>query len=134
MGGHSGRWRASHAAARLVGVVVCNSAARIGTEQGGQERARLIQNTGVDAMRALADSGPERWFTPAFISAEPQVVRIAQQWLANTDPEGYAASCEALGASDLRPALGRILVPLRSEEHTSELQSLMRISYAVFCL
>src|SRR3546814_8889336 len=24
--------------------------------------------------------------------------------------------------------------PLRSEEHTSELQSLMRISYAVFCL
>src|SRR3546814_6609624 len=28
----------------------------------------------------------------------------------------------------------RQLVPLRSEEHTSELQSLMRISYAVFCL
>src|SRR3546814_6058530 len=26
------------------------------------------------------------------------------------------------------------LVELRSEEHTSELQSLMRISYAVFCL
>src|SRR3546814_3271967 len=26
------------------------------------------------------------------------------------------------------------LVMLRSEEHTSELQSLMRISYAVFCL
>src|SRR3546814_14357965 len=27
-----------------------------------------------------------------------------------------------------------ILAGLRSEEHTSELQSLMRISYAVFCL
>src|SRR3546814_2039148 len=27
-----------------------------------------------------------------------------------------------------------INTPLRSEEHTSELQSLMRISYAVFCL
>src|SRR3546814_1792404 len=26
------------------------------------------------------------------------------------------------------------LIHLRSEEHTSELQSLMRISYAVFCL
>src|SRR3546814_10314932 len=25
-------------------------------------------------------------------------------------------------------------VPMRSEEHTSELQSLMRISYAVYCL
>src|SRR3546814_4954906 len=30
----------------------------------------------------------------------------------------------------LRPDIG----PHRSEEHTSELQSLMRISYAVFCL
>src|SRR3546814_1379824 len=27
-----------------------------------------------------------------------------------------------------------VAAPLRSEEHTSELQSLMRISYAVFCL
>src|SRR3546814_14889791 len=36
-----------------------------------------------------------------------------------------------------RPLLGGVLqkiVDLRSEEHTSELQSLMRISYAVFCL
>src|SRR3546814_8744701 len=30
--------------------------------------------------------------------------------------------------------LGLAEIPLRSEEHTSELQSLMRISYAVFCL
>src|SRR3546814_9806719 len=30
--------------------------------------------------------------------------------------------------------IGRISIPFRSEEHTSELQSLMRISYAVFCL
>src|SRR3546814_5195258 len=33
---------------------------------------------------------------------------------------------------DLRGAYTR--TKLRSEEHTSELQSLMRISYAVFCL
>src|SRR3546814_8774903 len=33
-----------------------------------------------------------------------------------------------------RGALCRKSGPLRSEEHTSELQSLMRISYAVFCL
>src|SRR3546814_10205420 len=30
--------------------------------------------------------------------------------------------------------VGRVAVGERSEEHTSELQSLMRISYAVFCL
>src|SRR3546814_8099796 len=32
------------------------------------------------------------------------------------------------------PANAGTQLPLRSEEHTSELQSLMRISYAVFCL
>src|SRR3546814_2725220 len=33
-----------------------------------------------------------------------------------------------------REALAREIAELRSEEHTSELQSLMRTSYAVFCL
>src|SRR3546814_3189582 len=41
---------------------------------------------------------------------------------------------------DIKAAIGKeqnessLCVTLRSEEHTSELQSLMRISYAVFCL
>src|SRR3546814_1692943 len=34
----------------------------------------------------------------------------------------------------VRLGAGAVLSPGRSEEHTSELQSLMRISYAVFCL
>src|SRR3546814_6991052 len=41
-----------------------------------------------------------------------------------------------LHAAERDPRDGRAMigVPARSEEHTSELQSLMRISYAVFCL
>src|SRR3546814_1790289 len=35
---------------------------------------------------------------------------------------------------ELPPYIGRPLLQPRSEEHTSELPSLMRISYAVFCL
>src|SRR3546814_7686706 len=38
---------------------------------------------------------------------------------------------EAYGAANI---LQELLTVKRSEEHTSELQSLMRISYAVFCL
>src|SRR3546814_6101406 len=38
-------------------------------------------------------------------------------------------------ASAARPSSKKSCIqPSRSEEHTSELQSLMRISYAVFCL
>src|SRR3546814_2311332 len=39
------------------------------------------------------------------------------------------AQCRSSGAG-----LGQHRLLARSEEHTSELQSLMRISYAVFCL
>src|SRR3546814_1774410 len=62
---------------------------------------------------------------------------------------GYVAEAQVNG--DERPRTGnhvygtfgqdfptrdgrRVMVTARSEEHTSELQSLMRISYAVFCL
>src|SRR3546814_2757188 len=38
------------------------------------------------------------------------------------------------GAGDLVAQLEVVRQPLRSEEPTSELQSLMRISYAFFCL
>src|SRR3546814_2936705 len=40
------------------------------------------------------------------------------------------------GGQAVLPAVERLQIgdELRSEEHTSELQSLMRISYAVFCL
>src|SRR3546814_5529051 len=46
--------------------------------------------------------------------------------------EEHADGCARVGLVG-RP-LGDIAQLLRSEEHTSELQSLMRISYAVFCL
>src|SRR3546814_4396652 len=40
----------------------------------------------------------------------------------------------ARGISSFRELICRVFIHSRSEEHTSELQSLMRISYAVFCL
>src|SRR3546814_4674920 len=46
---------------------------------------------------------------------------------------GASASDRALSCSARLRSSGRPF-RLRSEEHTSELQSLMRISYAVFCL
>jgi len=112
MGGHIGLWLGIHAGQRLEGLMVCNSAARIGTAQGWEQRAALIRQDGASAMHALADSAPGRWFTPAFVDAEPQLVHTAQQWLQNTSPEGYAACCEALASSDLRPELGTLLTPV----------------------
>src|SRR3546814_9983439 len=49
-------------------------------------------------------------------------------------PDNVAGDLLCLVAGALYAAYFVILALVRSEEHTSELQSLMRISYAVFCL
>src|SRR3546814_4942008 len=54
------------------------------------------------------------------------VDRADMLWHAVAQQEGRAL---AFIVAEIRPVLR-----IRSEEHTSELQSLMRISYAVFCL
>src|SRR3546814_8157415 len=47
----------------------------------------------------------------------------------------FSPTMERAADSAARPSMERLWRPgIRSEEHTSELQSLMRISYAVFCL
>src|SRR3546814_6025942 len=54
------------------------------------------------------------------------------------EPRQFGGSREGGHCLGLLPGLGLLarhgLLGLRSEEHTSEFQSLMRISYAVFCL
>src|SRR3546814_7477760 len=73
-------------------------------------------------LRQIANSGQSvRKAQPAKLSAEPALVRQRDQIL------DWLHSCEISGAR-------ASIIPGRSEEHTSELQSLMRISYAVFCL
>src|SRR3546814_8338435 len=57
-----------------------------------------------------------------------EVARGALVELAGMPPPAPVEFHVAMRVADTEPVL------VRSEEHTSELQSLMRISYAVFCL
>src|SRR3546814_10819957 len=54
--------------------------------------------------------------------------------LSRDDEAELSAAAKRSGRSKSEIARDAISAHLRSEEHTSELQSLMRISYAVFCL
>src|SRR3546814_3535307 len=75
--------------------------------------------------------------TQAIAADEPVVVRVHSECLTGDVFGSQRCDCgPQLGAALERivPAGRGVVVYLRSEEHTSELQSLMRISYAVFCL
>lgn len=111
MGGHTGLWLGIHAGSRFNALAVCNSAAKIGTPQGWNERAAMVREGGQASMQALAESSPGRWFCADFVKAHPAQVQRAQAWIAGIAPLGYAACCEALAASDLRDDLGRITTP-----------------------
>src|SRR3546814_2313611 len=80
----------------------------------------------------------ERWCgmtgQPTLLNGKPISTRtcaaLDEAILATTGPQ-YFSGCEGEHFSILA---GQCRDTVRSEEHTSELQSLMRISYAVFCL
>src|SRR3546814_7109852 len=84
---------------------------------------------------------PSPLVTPQTMAEPYRTVDIpafVERWLGRVPPEARATLEQ--WRETLEHALAEsapILVPngsIRSEEHTSELQSLMRISYAVFCL
>src|SRR3546814_2312140 len=86
-----------------------------------------LERTLVEATRSWEDD-----FTQAVVSeyGEETGARLSRDYV-DSFPEAYKEDFAArTGAVDL----GRLEGITRSEEHTSELQSLMRISYAVFCL
>src|SRR3546814_1048005 len=92
--------------------------------------ARFVMKAGSDVKDPLTElngkkvgvlraSTHDRFATEVLVPAGINLVRYGSQQEANLDM--VAGRLDAMLAD-------------RSEEHTSELQSLMRISYAVFCL
>src|SRR3546814_2715877 len=71
-------------------------------------------------------------YTTLFRSTPRRVVRAPRDRPENRFVDREKSPWERSRGHSRRPH--RSGMPARSEEHTSELQSLMRISYAVFCL
>src|SRR3546814_3285922 len=83
---------------------------------------------------ALSDDGREMHAVGRDYLRSPN----GQAWQQDVQEYSQAAQTReqqaAWEAQQLQQAAEQMHRPHRSEEHTSELQSLMRISYAVFCL
>lgn len=108
LGGMIGIWLGVHAADRLDRLVLCNTAAKLGSVDSWNERIAKIHAGG---MNAVVDDVMSRWFTPSFRAREPAACTAIQAMLNTTPPSGYTACCAAIRDMDLNPDLGGIRRP-----------------------
>src|SRR3546814_5411640 len=95
-----------------------------GTKRSGGATAQRPQTTGAPSFTSAAARQCAVDLRQAGVKFTP---------LPNEDHGGGCSSIDSVKLLDIGTPVTN-LGPMRSEEHTSELQSLMRISYAVFCL
>lgn len=108
LGGLTGQWLGIHQADRFHKLVVCNTAARIGSIDGWNERIESVGQTGVAAMAPTILS---RWLTNAYRQANPDVEQTLLTMISRSPSEGYAACCAALRDADLRDQIHKIAIP-----------------------
>lgn len=105
MGGMIGMWLAANAPERVNKLVLCNTAAKIGTPEVWNARIEAIRK---DGMKPVAASVVERWFTTAFREKDRATVARTQKMLEEANAEGYVANCAAVRDFDFRERLGAI--------------------------
>lgn len=108
LGGITAQWLGLNAPGRVRGLVLANTAARIGTVESWTERIGVVHQKG---MSAVADLAMERWFTPSFRERDPETVRAFRTMVQNCPPDGYLGCCAALRDADLRDQVSAITKP-----------------------
>ncbi|HYW04602.1 MAG TPA: 3-oxoadipate enol-lactonase [Gammaproteobacteria bacterium] len=108
MGGLIGAWLGAHASERIERLVLCNTAAKIGTADSWNARIASIRDSG---MAEIVNGAPQRWFTAAFRERAPGEVAAVQAQIRNTPPGGYTGCCAAIRDADLRGDLEGITAP-----------------------
>jgi 3-oxoadipate enol-lactonase len=93
---------------RVAALVLCDTAAKIGTDEVWDQRIAEVERGGIEA---LADAVMQRWFTAHFRAARSTELAGMRAMLTRTPRQGYLAACGALKRADLRPYAGRIQAP-----------------------
>lgn len=108
LGGLTGIALGARHASRIDRLVLCNTAAQIGSPETWNPRIEQARAQGV---ATLADAVMARWFTEGFRSRETGTVARLLATLAAANPEGYAASSEAVRDTDLRDEAATVTAP-----------------------
>jgi 3-oxoadipate enol-lactonase len=109
IGGMVGMWLGAHAPERIDRLVLICTAAYMPPPSAWRERAAAVLEAG--SAEPIADAVVDRWLTPGFATAHPEVRARLRLMLAESPPSGYAWCCGAIERMDLREDLARISAP-----------------------
>jgi 3-oxoadipate enol-lactonase len=101
-------WLALNAATRLHKLILCNTAAKIGTPEIWSPRIEAVRKGG---MKSISTAVMERWFSASYRESSPEAVASTKRMLEGTNPEGYIANCAAVRDFDVRESIAAIRVP-----------------------
>lgn len=104
MGGMIAQSVAAKAPERVAGLVLCSTAARIGSADLWAQRIADVEAKG---MAAMADPILERWFSPEWRAGNPGSLGLWRNMLSRLPVEGYTAACTALRDGDLSDSTPR---------------------------
>ena len=110
VGGVIGQWLGANAAERLVSLVLCNTAAKIGTTEIWNQRIADVTQNG---MASITEATLQRWFTPAFRDRSPEIMAAWRAMLLANDPRGYVLLGTAIRDMDQRDLVRSIRLPTR---------------------
>jgi len=108
LGGATAMRLAARAPARVERLALLCTSARFPAPAAWTERAATVRSQGT---ASVAGAVVERWFTPAWQAAHPELTEHWRTVIGATAAEGYASCCEALAGTDLVPELGSICAP-----------------------
>lgn len=107
MGGQIGQWLGIHHSDRLNKLVLCNTAAQIGTNQGWNDRIKLIEKEG---LKAIWSGTQKVWFREVFLENHPDQISDLEDMFLKNQALGYANCCAAVRDADFRNDLHKIEV------------------------
>ncbi|MCW2369163.1 3-oxoadipate enol-lactonase [Sphingobium sp. B11D3D] len=108
LGGTMGQFMALNMPKRLASLTLCDTAARLGTVEGWQQRIDTALSGG---MEALVDMSLLRFFSDEFRSSDPATIAEFRDTFLATPAHGFAGCCAVLRDCDFTRDLASIAVP-----------------------